>query len=292
MTGLRFLVIGAGRVAQRRARCLMQLGHHAECADLAVLHSKDWWRKRMSTLSSARRPFNWSGTSDPGAYDAALICTPRHTRVQVALECLHIDVPALFIEAPIAENLDGLDELQDSAHGTVMVGCALRFAFNLPRFHWSLLELASSRPRHIRRTGAQLARGRGLSPDIVYPELDLAYAVNGPVHRLDCVTTRTQVRMSIEHESMAHTDIRVDASAEHGKLCKATVSAWDDGTQVVIPARPCHHRYAPNDRVLVDELCHFLGCLHSGELPCNTISDAAYLLSLTSRIRAGANTRA
>jgi predicted dehydrogenase len=289
---MRFLVIGAERLAQRRARCLMELGHHAECADLTFVHNKDWWRKRLSAVSSARRRFDWSGTADPGAYDAAFISTPRHTRVQVALECLRVDVPALFIEAPIADSLDGLDELQDSARGTVMVGCALRFAFSLPRYRWSLLELVSSRPHHIRRTGALLSRGRGLSPAIVYPELDLAYAVNGPVYRLDCITSRTQVRMRIEHESMAHTDIRVDARAEQGKQCKAIVSAWDDGTRVVIPTRPCHHKYAPNDRLLADELCHFLSCLRTGEEPCNTIADAAYLLSLTLRIRAGANAQA
>jgi hypothetical protein len=40
------------------------------------------------------------------------------------------------------------------------------------------------------------------------------------------------------------------------------------------------------------ELRHFLSCLRTGELPCKTIADAAYLLGLTLRIRADANAQA
>ena len=290
---MRFLVIGGEPVAQRRARLLVDLGHGADCADLNLRHGEDWWRERLTSPRPARLAFDWTGTTNPGVYDAAFICTPVHTRVQVALECLHVGVGGLFIEAPIAHDLDGLDELQDAAEGrTIMIGCTLRFAFNLPRYDWSLLELVSSRPSNTRRTGVVLAHGRGLSPDIVYPELDLAYAVNGPVYRLDCITTQREVRMRIEHDSMAHTDIRVDACAVHGTQRKAIVSAWDDGAQVILPARPRQYRRVPNEGTLVAELGHFLHCLGTGVTPCNTLPDAAYLVSLTLRTRAGASARA
>jgi hypothetical protein len=127
---------------------------------------------------------------------------------------------------------------------------------------------------------------------IVYPELDLAYAINGPVYRLDCITTELDVRMRIEHDSMAHTDICVDACARNGNRREAIVTAWDDGEHVVVPSRPRHYKRVLDDRVLIDELSHFLNCLRTGETPCNTVADAEYLLSLALRTRSGVNVHA
>ena len=290
---MRFLVIGGQLIAQRRARLLTELGHNADCAELNVLHTRKWWRNWLATRPSERLRFAWAGTTDAGSYDAAFVCTPSYTRVQVALECLHVGVKGVFIEAPLGKSLAGVDELQERASGRqVMIGCSLRFGFNLPRYQWSLLEFISSRPYATRRTGADLANGRALSAGIAYPELDLAYAANGPVQRLDCITTVRQVRLRIEHENMAHTDIRVDACGKHGNKRLAVVSAWDDGAFVCVPHRPRLFKLVPDDRMLVDEMNHFTACLRNNETPCNTVTDAAYVLGLTLQTSVRANARA
>ncbi len=113
----RVLVVGLGSIGQRHVRCLRALEGDA----LEILA----WRQRGRQLEitadlEAREAVledlygirSFAALEDALAEgpEAALVCTPNHLHVPVALELAAAGLD-LFLEKPVSHDLDGLDEL-------------------------------------------------------------------------------------------------------------------------------------------------------------------------------------
>ncbi len=107
---MRVLVIGAGSIGERHVRCFQQTGR----ATVAVCEIDSSIRQRVRTgyeLEEAFDDFEGAMLHPP---DAAVICTPAHLHVSMAIRLAQAGVHTL-IEKPLSTHLDGIDRLKDSA---------------------------------------------------------------------------------------------------------------------------------------------------------------------------------
>lgn len=119
------LVIGCGSIGERHLRCLLKTGR-AEPVACDV---------RPELLERMRAQYGVAAFSDyrqalaAGSWDAAVICTPAHTHIDVARSCLDHGL-GLLIEKPLSTTLQGVDRLQQAVADSrrfVAVGYVLRF---------------------------------------------------------------------------------------------------------------------------------------------------------------------
>ncbi|TLY34460.1 MAG: hypothetical protein E6K60_13080 [Nitrospirae bacterium] len=106
---MRYLVVGLGSIGKRHVRLLRTLDADARIAA---------WRR-----SSTREPEGGidelivqERDLDAWRPDAAVVATPAALHLPAALACARRGVP-LFIEKPLADRLDGLDELAELCAG-------------------------------------------------------------------------------------------------------------------------------------------------------------------------------
>lgn len=92
---MRFLVVGAGSIGTRHAGNLRILG--AEVATMDPVREADY--KKLGTALLEFHP------------DAAVIATPTHRHIEVALRITGERIP-MFIEKPVSHNLRGVAQLQ------------------------------------------------------------------------------------------------------------------------------------------------------------------------------------
>jgi predicted dehydrogenase len=120
---MKVAIMGAGSIGRRHARNLARLGAndlHAYDPDATALSGLAQYGV---TLHSTREELL------DIAPDAVLVCTPPHLHLESARAALHADAH-LFIEKPIAHELDGIEEFLLEAHRrgrVVMVGYNWRF---------------------------------------------------------------------------------------------------------------------------------------------------------------------
>ncbi len=128
---MRILVIGCGSIGKRHLKNLASLS-----AGKFMAYDTDEGRR-----NEVEQELNIETVSDIGKawgqdIDAVLVCTPTSHHMEYALEAVRSG-RHLFIEKPISHNLEGVDELIETAASKgliVMVGCNFRF-------HWGM-ELA------------------------------------------------------------------------------------------------------------------------------------------------------
>jgi predicted dehydrogenase len=247
------MVIGQGAAAERRSSILTALGI-----------------RPSRTVSDP--------TMASPVPDAAFVCAPIETRASIAVKLLSLGVPGIFIEQPLAFSMDGLDRLQHAAADhIVMIGCNLRFAYDLPVFRWALLEIVASKPKPVRIPGLRRQPSERTTLENAIHELDLAYAVNGAIRSVNTICERDGLKIGVEHASMAWSQIELDWSSR--PVCnRAVLSAFDDGGALRVPhdpqrVTPAHHYVA-----LRAETTHFLTCVLTASPPCATVDDGVHVL--------------
>jgi predicted dehydrogenase len=121
---LKVLVVGVGSIGERHTRCFQQTGR----ADVSICEINDSLRIRIADRYGLANVFgNWDEAlaSD---FDAAVICTPAHLHVAMAIDIATLK-RHLLIEKPLSTNLDRVDELNGliaSSGAAVMVAYVLR----------------------------------------------------------------------------------------------------------------------------------------------------------------------
>ena len=103
---LKVLVVGVGSIGERHIRCFQQTGR----ADVSICEINDSLRIQIADRYSLTDAFgNWDEAlaSD---FDAAVICTPAHLHVAMAIDIATLNRHVL-IEKPLSTNLDRVDEL-------------------------------------------------------------------------------------------------------------------------------------------------------------------------------------
>jgi len=100
------LIIGTGGIGQRHIRGFLKTGRVV----LSVVEpDKDKLANVLKTYEIARG-YNDLNETDICLFDAAVICTPAHVHVPIALRCAEKGIPFL-VEKPLAVTIDGAEEL-------------------------------------------------------------------------------------------------------------------------------------------------------------------------------------
>ncbi len=102
----RILVIGGGSIGERHVRCFQRTGR----ADVTLCELTDEVRNRVTQTYDLRASFTSLDDALAEPHDAAVICTPSHLHVPMAMQLAERGV-ALLIEKPVSVSLDGVDEL-------------------------------------------------------------------------------------------------------------------------------------------------------------------------------------
>ena len=107
---MRVLVIGAGSIGERHVRCFQQTGR----ARVSVCEIDSSIRQGVQAKYGLEDAFDDLEKAMLPPPDAAVICTPAHLHVPMAIRLAEAGVPTL-IEKPLSTRLDGIDRLKDSA---------------------------------------------------------------------------------------------------------------------------------------------------------------------------------
>ena len=118
------LVVGVGSIGERHTRCFQGTGR----ANVAICDSNDTLRTDIAQRYGITHAFaNWSEAVESD-FDAAVICTPAHLHIPMAIDIVNRKRHAL-IEKPLSTNYERVDELKQlvESHGvTVMAAYVLR----------------------------------------------------------------------------------------------------------------------------------------------------------------------
>ena len=120
---MNFLVIGCGSIGQRHIRNLKSMGVDVIAVD------PDPLRRDEVTKLYAIQSYGELELALDQRLDAAFVCSPTNTHVPVALKAARRGLH-LFIEKPLSNCLDGIDDLQREIKQrdlVVLVGCNMLF---------------------------------------------------------------------------------------------------------------------------------------------------------------------
>lgn len=112
----RILVIGVGSIGERHLRCFINT-NRAECG---ICELNNEIRDSISARYKVQESFDSLKNALKNKWDAAVIATPAHTHISIALQLAAAGV-SLFIEKPLSTTLKGLKELIELTEESRMV---------------------------------------------------------------------------------------------------------------------------------------------------------------------------
>lgn len=121
---MKLLVIGCGSIGTRHINNLKNVLRQEVIAFDTNKDTLDYAQKIFDI--KCFNNFNLSLEENP---DAALICTPNNLHITFALKCITKGMH-IFIEKPISDNLNGIDELislSNKKNKVIMVACNMRY---------------------------------------------------------------------------------------------------------------------------------------------------------------------
>lgn len=102
------LVIGCGSIGERHLRCFQQ----TKRAAVTVCDTNPALVRTMVETYGAAEVADWEHAVASGRFGAAVICTPAHLHVPMAIRVLEAGMHVL-IEKPLSQSLAGIDRLQE-----------------------------------------------------------------------------------------------------------------------------------------------------------------------------------
>ena len=102
------LVIGGGSIGERHVRCFQK----TERANVALCELSDDVRERVGRQYGLRRCFEKFEDVPLQDFDAAVICTPAHLHIPMAMRAAEAGI-GILIEKPLSISMSGIDELQN-----------------------------------------------------------------------------------------------------------------------------------------------------------------------------------
>jgi predicted dehydrogenase len=213
---MKFLVIGCGSIGQRHIHNLLSL----KAGEILVVDIDEHRLDQVARESSVKA-FKDLATAWKQKPDAAFITTPTNLHPPIAVAAAHHGCH-LFIEKPLAQTLDGVDELLDLVRDkslVTLVGCNMRFHPSLRRIKTVLEELVIGpvvaaqaqfgqylpdwHPQEDYRQGysARKSLGGGIILDAIH-ELDYMRWLLGEVREVFCYASHL-TRLEIDTEDVA-----------------------------------------------------------------------------------------
>ncbi|MFH1267668.1 MAG: Gfo/Idh/MocA family oxidoreductase, partial [Planctomycetota bacterium] len=105
----RVLILGVGSIGERHLRCFQTTGR----VDLSLCDTSEELRRRVAEKYGIGRAYADFDTALADRHDAAVIATPAHLHVPMAVRLAEAGVH-LLIEKPLSTGLDGIDQLQET----------------------------------------------------------------------------------------------------------------------------------------------------------------------------------
>ena len=141
---MRVLVIGTGSIGERHVRCFQQTGR----STVTICETDPETRHRVRTEYGLEETFESLEEALSHPLDAAVICTPSHLHIPMAIGLTEAGVHSL-IEKPVSTGLDGIEQLMDSAKSTqtqIMIAYVYRAHPMLARMREAILEGRFGKP--------------------------------------------------------------------------------------------------------------------------------------------------
>jgi predicted dehydrogenase len=321
VNNLRFLIVSLGSIGRRHLRNLRALRPQAQIGVLRLTAAGasealvDGVDLQFSTLAEALA----------FAPDAAIIAGPASAHLATALPLARAGIP-LLIEKPLADRLDGVDELISAACAPVMVAYNLRFLPSLAEarrlVHAGVIGeviavraevgqyLPGWRPSspYQHTVSAQKALGGGALLELSH-EFDYLYWIFGPPTRVNAsggrysaleidVEDLVSVNLAYENPSRlvhVHLDMLQRATTRGCKFIGSEGTLrWDGITDTLECFNPGSGTWCVVDTescpdrnaMYVDELVHFLDCAASGRTPLVDLRAARDVLAIVEAAKA------
>ncbi len=102
----RILIIGVGSIGERHTRCFLASGR----ASVGICELNESLRDTIAQRYGIDDAFKTLDDALVSPWDAALIATPAHTHIPIALELARHNIP-LLIEKPLSISDEGIEEL-------------------------------------------------------------------------------------------------------------------------------------------------------------------------------------
>jgi predicted dehydrogenase len=319
----RFFVIGCGSIGQRHIRNLRALG-----ATTIAAYDPDAARLERVVREQTVLPCASVEAGLAARPEVALICIPPHLHTSVAQQALEAGAH-VFLEKPIANDLDGLPELLRVAHERARL---IYVAYNL-RFHAGLRQLKELldsgaigkllairaevgqylpdwRPTQDYRQGYNVsaAMGGGIILDASH-ELDYVRWLGGEVESVYCAaghlsdlemdvedTAAITLRMTNGVLAEVHLDCVQRGYARNCKLIGSDGTLiWEfkEGVRQLLPDKTWRvYPLTPDsNEMYVAELRHFLACVCGEETPLITGDEGRRVLEIALAAKQSARTR-
>lgn len=328
---LRALLVGLGSIGQRHARNLRALlgtdvellAYRARGLRHVIAEGGDATEQVSVAERLGIREFTDLDEALARRPDVAFVCNPTRLHRPIAQRLAEAGCH-LFIEKPIADSLDGVNELARAVRDrnlVAVVGCQLRFHPLLRRVHALIQERAIGRaiaariavgeylpgwhPYEDYRTSYAARRdlGGGVILTLIH-ELDYAFwlfgaprkmfAVGGHLSDLeldvedtasilmDCGSDDRSLPVHVQMDFVQRPPIRsCEIVGSAGRLTVdlvgATLRHYDSQGEL---AEEIVSTDFERNRLFLDELTHFLGCVHGRERPLVPLADGIATLKV------------
>ncbi len=321
----RILVIGVGSIGERHVRCFQRTG----CASVSIVETNPVLRAEVAARYGIAEAFDGLEAAWAGNYDAAVLCTPAHLHVPLAIQCARRGLH-LLIEKPLAVGLERIDELTAVSRDNQLIVsvayvyrchpllAAMREAISTHRFGRPVQVVSTSgqhfptyRPAYRDIYYANRALGGGAIQDALTHVLNAAEWLVGPVTEL----TADAAHLVLEGVSVEDT---VHVLARHAEVmgCYSLNQhqAPNEFTLTVVCERGTlrfenhRHRYRwstdpggewhdepseplERDALFVIQAERFLAALDGGPVPCS-LADGEQTLRVNMAVLAAAESHA
>jgi predicted dehydrogenase len=218
MTKHRVLIVGVGSIGERHVRCFMQTGR----ARVGIVEPKTSICTAVAKRCGVEDEDTYGSLANAihdHSWDTAIICTPAHTHIQLAEQCLDASLPIL-IEKPLAITAREVDALMlrsnPSQIGVAYVYRAhpalsdMRQAIQERRFGRPVQLIANCgqhfptyRPAYASTYYAQHTTGGGAVQDALTHIFNAAEWLVGPITRI-AVDAQHLVLPNVEVEDTVH----------------------------------------------------------------------------------------
>jgi len=223
---MKMLVVGCGSIGRRHIKNILSLGHEAIGADLNAEYRK-WVEENLKI----RAYEDVKKAIDAERPRACFICTPPSSHISIANLALDNGLH-VFIEKPISNSLDGIEELIQKAKKKdlkIAVGYNLRFNKGVRKVKELLDSGAIGRPLYARMTMGQYlpdwrpwqdyrksytsmkSMGGGVLFDCSH-EIDYARWLLGEAENVTCVAKKVS-RLEVETEDDAEVILELKSGA-------------------------------------------------------------------------------
>lgn len=311
MTDFKIIVVGAGSIGARHISNLVSLGY----TNLVVVDVDPNLLKKYSGEFKCFQNYNDAIQSERP--DVSFICSPTPFHLEQSLLALTAGCD-VFIEKPIGDRLERIDELERGAKGKiVMVGCNWRFNRGFVAFSDTISSgrsgevlyvriaagyfLPKARPgKNYKKIYASLKTGGGVLLDSGSHILNYSLALFGDISKIYSLKN-TQNYLGIESDEITHlltqhtSGVTCDISLDYvsRKPINRIEAVCSKGTlQLDLVANTLNWYDGKTEKILyneksldpnlmyMDELKHFFECIDGRAKPLQTISDAKKVLEL------------